>query len=208
MPIKFVYTSSTSVYGQNDGSVVTEQSPTEPAAETARVLLETEKLLLEAAQQKGFPSVILRVAGIYGPGRGYWLKKFLEGASAAEAETDRILNMVHRDDVVGSILAALACGRAGEIYNIVDDEPVAQSTFFQWLACELKRDPAVQTDAGPVIRSKRGTTNKKVSNQKLRAELGYRLKHPTFREGYAEQLLEIGFNPSAGKAVTKERPPH
>jgi len=76
-PKKFVYTGSTSVYAQTDGSLVTETSPAEPGSETARVLLETENLLLQAASAN-FPAAILRVAGIYGPGRGYWFKQFLQ----------------------------------------------------------------------------------------------------------------------------------
>src|SRR5882724_10851600 len=70
VPQKFIYTSSTAVYGQTDASIVDETSPTEPAADTAKLLVQTEKLLLESAPE--FPAVILRVAGIYGPDRGYW----------------------------------------------------------------------------------------------------------------------------------------
>src|SRR5439155_14335005 len=62
---KYVYTSSTSVYGQTAGSVVDETSPTEPTSETSKILVETEQLL------RGFPAIILRVAGIYGPARGH-----------------------------------------------------------------------------------------------------------------------------------------
>ena len=83
-PAKFVYTSSTSVYGQTDGSLVDEASPTEPEAETARILVEAEQLLLEAAKQKRLPAIILRVAGIYGPGRGFWFKQFLSGDARIE----------------------------------------------------------------------------------------------------------------------------
>src|SRR5437879_467848 len=64
-PKKFVYTSSTSVYGQTDGSLVRETSLTEPAGETGKILVETENLLLTAAREKKFPAVILRAAGIY-----------------------------------------------------------------------------------------------------------------------------------------------
>src|SRR6266446_5190861 len=96
---KFVYTSSTSVYGQTDGSIVTEASPAEPAGETAQVLVETEKVLLEEAQQREFPAVILRVAGIYGPERGHWFKQYLRGEAVIEGQGERILNMIHRDDV-------------------------------------------------------------------------------------------------------------
>src|SRR2546426_3922774 len=74
-PKKFVYTSSTGVYGQTDGSLVTETSPTEPAAQTAKVLVQTEQVLLRAAQERKFPAVILRVAAIFGPDPGYWVKQ-------------------------------------------------------------------------------------------------------------------------------------
>ncbi len=93
---KFVYTSSSSVYGQNDGSVVTEESPTEPEAPTAKVLVETEKLLRAQMAGRKFPAVILRVAGIYGPGRGHWFKAFLRGEAGLEGDGSRTLNMIYR----------------------------------------------------------------------------------------------------------------
>lgn len=182
-PKKFVYTSSTSVYRQTDGSIVTELSPAEPLADTARILLETEKVLSQAAAQN-FPAVTLRVAGIYGPGRGHWFKQFLQGEARIEGKGERFLNMVHRDDVVGAIIAALEKGRPGEIYNVVDDEPVTQLGLFQWLATTLGKDmPPFVTHAERGDR-KRGWTNKRISNRKLKTELGYQFKYPTFREGY------------------------
>ncbi len=105
-PKKFVYTSSTSVYAQNDGSQVKESSPTEPTAETSKILVETEKVLLDASQKK-IPAVILRVAGIYGPDRGHWFKQFLKNEATMEGDGTRNLNMIHRDDLVGGIIAAL-----------------------------------------------------------------------------------------------------
>ncbi len=112
---KFVYTSSTSVYGQNDGSVVNEKSPVEPDAETSKVLAATEKLLLAAAQKENFPAVILRVAGIYGPARGHAFKQFLKNAARIEGDGARWLNMIHRDDLIGVIIAALRAAKPGEI---------------------------------------------------------------------------------------------
>src|SRR5437870_10937123 len=111
-PQKFVYTSSTGVYGQTDGSWVEETSPTEPAADTAKVLVQTEKLLRESAPK--FPAVVLRVAGIYGPDRGYWLQQYLKNEAKLEGKGERILNMIHRDDLVGVNVAALKRGRPGE----------------------------------------------------------------------------------------------
>lgn len=181
-PRKFIYTSSTGVYGQDDGTVVNETSATSPEAETAKVLVEAERLILEA---KVSP-VILRLAGIYGPGRGYWLKSFLSGDARIEGQGGRILNMVHRDDVVGAMIAALERARPGEIYNVVDDEPVSQLALFDWLAKHLGRalPPSVPNLGG----RKRGVTNKRVSNRKLRQELAYQFKFPTFRQGFAAEL--------------------
>lgn len=187
-PQKFVYTSSTGVYGQNDGSVVDETSPAEPDSETGRVLREAEEMLLAAAREQGFPAVILRLAGIYGPGRGHYFKQFLSGGAVETEGGGRILNMVHRDDVVGAVIAALEKGRAGEVYNVVDDEPVMEGDFFRWLADQLGRPgPALGAGAGPAL-GKRALTNKTVSNRKLKVELGCQFKFPTFREGYADQV--------------------
>jgi nucleoside-diphosphate-sugar epimerase len=190
-PRKFVYTSSTSVYAQNDGSEVTENSPTDPGADTAKVLAETEKLLLNAAAEKKFPAVILRVSGIYGPGRGHAFQQFLQGAARIEGDGSRCLNMIHRDDLVGIIIAALECGQAGEIYNGTDNEPVSQSNFFQWLAAELKQPKPPKISADAELWRKRGVTNKRVSNAKLRRELKYEFNFPNFRAGYAAEISRL-----------------
>ena len=189
---KFVYTSSTSVYGQNDGSLVKETSPTEPAADTAKILIEAERVLLEAARQADFPAVVLRLAGIYGPGRGYWFRQYLKNEARIEGTGARMLNIIHRDDVVGAIIAALKSGRPGEVYNVVDDEPVSQLSFFQWLSGQLgkKLPPSIPEDLDAV--RKRGVTNKQVSNQRLKKALGYQFKYPSFRQGYAAEILRLG----------------
>jgi nucleoside-diphosphate-sugar epimerase len=191
-PKKFVYTSSTSVYGQNDGSIVTEESPAEPVEEKSKVLVETEKLLLAAVAERKFPAVILRVAGIYGPERGHWFRQFLKGEARIEGDGSRSLNMIHRDDVIGGIIAALKNGRAGEIYNAVDNEPVSQIDFFKWLAATLGKPlpPSVSEDAR-IVR-KRGATNKRISNAKLRTELKYKFQFPDFRAGYATETARLG----------------
>ena len=192
-PKKYVYTSSTSVYAQDDGSLVKETSPTEPATDTGKVLLETENLLLAAVAERKFPAVILRVAGIYGPERGHWFQQFLRGEAKLEGDGARLLNMIHRDDVIGCIIAALKNGRPGEIYNAVDDEPVAQVNFFRWLAESLDRPMPPSAPADDVAARKRGVTNKKISNRKLKMELGYPFKYPNFRAGYTAemQLLDL-----------------
>ena len=190
-PKKFVYTSSTSVYGQTDGSAVKESSPTEPQSDTSRILVQTEKLLLDAAGQGKFPAAILRVAGIYGPERGHLFQQYLRNEAKMPGHGERLINMVHRDDLVGAIITALKSGRPGEIYNVVDDEPVTQIHFFRWLSETLgKYMPPFVTDADDAQR-KRGLTQKKVSNRKLTMELGYQFKYPTFRQGYTAEIKRL-----------------
>jgi nucleoside-diphosphate-sugar epimerase len=195
-PQKFVYTSSTGVYGQNDGSWVDETSPVEPAAQTSQILVATENLLLRAATPSGrasgqtdFPAIILRVAGIYGPERGRGLKLLLRGEAKIEGEGARYMNMIHRDDVGGCIIAALQKGRPGQIYNAIDNEPVTQLDFYLWLAGILgKERPKVEPE-NPM--RPRGLTNKRVSNAKLREELEYTFEFPDFRSGYAREIARL-----------------
>jgi nucleoside-diphosphate-sugar epimerase len=190
-PRKFVYTSSTSVYGQNDGSPVKESSPTDPSAATSKILVETEKNLLDAAAQNKFPAMILRVAGIYGPDRGHWFKQYLKDAAQIEGAGARFLNMIHRDDLVGCIIAALKSGRAGEIYNATDDEPVSHLHFYQWLAQAVDKPLPPFVPENPDAARRRGATNKRVSNRKLKMELGHQFKYPNFRIGYSAELLRL-----------------
>ena len=99
--------------------------------------------------------------------------------------------MIQRDDLVGIIIAALKNGRPGEIYNAVDDEPVAQVHFFRWLSETLGKwmPPfAAEPENGD---RKRGVTKKKVSNRRLKMELGYQFKYPTFRQGYTAEIMRL-----------------
>jgi nucleoside-diphosphate-sugar epimerase len=145
---KYVHTGSTSVYAQTDGARVDESSPPEPASETSRILLETEQLLIEAARARNFPAVILRVAGIYGPGRGHLFQQYLRDEARLQGDGQRLLNMIHRDDAATAIIAALEHGKTGEIYNVADDESVTQLDFFRWLSEALGKPmpPTVEAE--------------------------------------------------------------
>lgn len=190
-PEKYVYTSSTSVYGQTDGSVVKESSATEPASATSKILVETEALLVAASRERKIPAVILRVAGIYGPDRGHLFLQYLRNEAKISGKGDRIINMIHREDLVTAIICTLKHGRAGEIYNAVDDEPVTQLHFFRWLSESLgKWMPPFSADDDNMLR-KRGVTSKKVSNRRLKMELGVQLKYPTFRQGYTAEITRL-----------------
>jgi len=190
-PKKFIYTSSTGVYGQDNGAVVKEEHPTEPASETGQVLVATEQLLLTAARERKFPAAILRIAGIYGPGRVHLLHQFVANESRIEGKGERHLNMIHRDDVVGAIIAALKHAKPGEVYNVVDDEPVAQVHFLRWLSETLGKWMPPAATPEEVAKKKRGVTNKKVSNRRLKMELGYLPKFPTFRQGYTAEIRRL-----------------
>jgi nucleoside-diphosphate-sugar epimerase len=178
---KMLFTSSTSVYAQCDGSWVTEESETKPAREAGRVLLETENVVL------GRGGTVARLSGIYGPGRAALLSKFLAGTAIIDPENDRFVNQVHRDDIA-SALFLLVSGEWQErqIYNVVDNQPTLQSDCYRWLAQRLNRPL-------PPIRElteqrKRGDTNKRVSNAKLRS-LGWTLQYPTFADAMEKSIL-------------------
>ena len=189
-PIRLVYTSSTSVYGQTDGAWVDETSPTTPTTETGAILVAAEQLLRAASAR--VHSTILRVAGIYGPGRGHLFRQFVAGKISPPEAPARWLNMVHRDDVATAIRAALESGTAGGTYNVADDEPVLATNFLHWIAAQLGRDPTrFGNGSSPTRPSKRAETHKQVRNRLIRDELRWTPTFPTFREGYAEAIRAV-----------------
>jgi nucleoside-diphosphate-sugar epimerase len=171
---RFIFISSTSVYGQTQGEIVTEESAARPTTETSQILRQAEEIVL--AHQ----GLVARVAGIYGPGRGAWGRKFRRGEATIEGDGSRWINQVHRDDVVTALIHLTEKGAGGEIYNVVDDEPCTTRTYYEWLAKTTDRPvpPSVPVD----LARKRGWTNKRVSNAKIK-ELGWRPHYPSFREG-------------------------
>jgi nucleoside-diphosphate-sugar epimerase len=102
-----------------------------------------------------------------------------------------MINMIHRDDVAGATLCALEYGVAGQVYNVADNEPVTQRVFFEWLSSQLGKPMPPPATEEENARHKRGLTQKKVSNRKLKAELGFQLRYPTFREGYAAEIRRL-----------------
>ena len=183
---KYIWTSSTSVYAQSDGDIVSEESPAEPVSATSRILRETEEVLLKEGQ-----GIVVRLAGIYGPARGHLFQQYLRGEARIHGEGARWLNMIHREDAVGAIIAAVETGRAGEIYNVTDNEAVMERDFFTWLAQQLKRDLPPVVSESELASRKRGVTSKRVSNRKLREQLGYAFIYPTFREGYTSEISRL-----------------
>jgi nucleoside-diphosphate-sugar epimerase len=179
---KILFTSSTSVYAQRDGSWVTEESETKPLRKTSRTLFDVEKLILE----KG--GIVARLAGIYGPGRSALLSKFLNGMATIDPNNDRFVNQVHRDDIASALFLLLnrKAQMSAQIYNVVDNQPLLQSECYRWLAQRLNRPlPPTRKSEQP---HKRGDTNKRVSNTKLR-QLGWTPDYPTFCEAMEKSIL-------------------
>ncbi|HWN24975.1 MAG TPA: NAD-dependent epimerase/dehydratase family protein [Candidatus Sulfotelmatobacter sp.] len=176
-----VFTSSTSVYAQTDGSWVTEESETNPTRETGRTLLETENLVLVQG------GIVARLAGIYGPGRSALLSKFLSGEATVDPESDRFINQVHRDDIAAVLFFLLERQpQANQIYNVVDDQPIRQSECYRWLAERLNRPlPRV---GKLTVQRKRGVSNKRVSNAQLHT-IGWTPRYPTFADAMEKSIL-------------------
>ncbi|MFM8715572.1 MAG: SDR family oxidoreductase [Spartobacteria bacterium] len=176
-PGRLIFTGSTSVYTQVDGGWVTEDSPAEPDRETGRILLEAEKIALEAG------GVVARLAGIYGPGRSVLLKKFLDGSALLEAGGNRWINQIHRDDGALALLRLAQHEEAAGIYNVCDDTPTTQLEIYGWIADYLNRPLPPEGPAD--LNRKRGWTSKRISNARLRS-IGWSLRYPGYRDALAE----------------------
>lgn len=177
-PQRFLFVSSTGVYAQDSGEWVDETSPTEPAHFSGTALLEGEKTVLGGP----LPATVLRLAGIYGPGRTRMIETVRSGAATIPA-TPSYVNHIHRDDCAGALRHLLYLDEPGALYIGVDNEPVERGDMFRWLAQRLgvaEPGVAAQRDSESV-RAMRG--NKRCSNARLIAT-GYAFRYPTFREGY------------------------
>ncbi len=182
-----VYTSSTSVYPQGGGITVDESAATGGAGETSRILVEAESLLTAAADacRRWF---VLRLAGVYGPGRHYLLDQLRAGGSELAGGGSHLLNLAHRDDIVAAVFSVLAAAPAvaNRIFNVADDRPGTKTEVVAWLAARLGV-PAPRFAGGKASR-RRGFAappDRLISNARLKAELGWQPRYPSFREGYA-----------------------
>lgn len=174
--------SSSSVYGQDDGSVVDEASATEPESATARVLLESEALVRASA----WPATVVRFAGIYGP-RRLRLLRWVESERPVQATPPQWTNRIHVDDCAGLLAFLLAQDAAGvalaDTYIGSDDVPVPQHEVLDWLADRLQLPHVPHVDVPGAGQ------NKRLDNSRIRA-LGYRFRFPDYRSGYAAVLRE------------------
>ncbi len=185
-PGTIVYTGSTSVYPQGGGVRVDETAPTAGAGERAQSLLEAEARLRSGVGAGG-RWFILRLAGIYGPGRHRLLDQVRAGQVAGRGEHQ--LNLIHRDDIVAAIWAAFAAAPAvaGGIFNVADDSAATRAEIAMWLAGRL--GVAVPRFTGEPMPGRTVVTpDRIIANGRIKAQLGWRPAFPGFREGY-ENIL-------------------
>lgn len=177
-PQRSLIVSSTSVYGQSDGSWVDESSPSVPARFNGRVLLEMEALVSATSEH----TTIARLSGIYGPGRE-GLVDFAASGRAVQGLPPLFTNRIHRDDAAAALAHLLVMERPDDVYLVTDDLPVAKYEVISWLAEQTgSLPPELITD------SKAGS-GKRISNRRLR-DSGLRLTYADYRVGYTPILKQ------------------
>ncbi len=183
-PTKFVLVSSTGIFSQNDGEWVTERTNPNPASTTAKQLLRAEKLALEY----GDPGIVIRLAGIYGPGRTRMIRRIMDGGLDCP-DVNYYTNRIHRDDGANSICHLLELSSPNSLYLGADSDPAPLHVLYKWLASKTgSEDPCHKSSKYSGSEELIAHKNKRCCNKQL-LESGYSFIYPTFREGY-ESLLQ------------------
>ena len=191
---RIIYLSTIGVYGDHAGAWVDETSETAPRSERgqARVVAEGQWRVL--GDTMNIPVQILRLAGIYGPGRNL-LVKLREGDARRIVKPGQKFNRTHVDDVAQAIALTLASDGPGGVWNVADDEPAPPQDVIAFAAQLLgmappPEEPFETAQITPMARSFYAD-NKCVSIDKLKCELGFKPRYPTYREGL-RALAEAG----------------
>lgn len=179
---RLIAISSTSVYGQSAAEWVDESSPTQPVPLNGKICLEAERMVWKYSTHRetrcSSTTNVLRLAGIYGPGRLLRRLDEVKSGKPIAGNPDAWLNLIHVDDAVRAILACEKQGPPGETYLVCDDKPITRREYYQALA-EL-----VFAEAPKFTRNDDSQSlNKRCSNRKLHEELKVELRFPTIREG-------------------------
>ena|SRR5437764_9861025 len=188
------YLSTTGVYGDRGGEWVDEHSPLVPSGDRGRRRLDAENAWLRLFVRYGLPVHIFRLAGIYGPGRNQ-LAALKEGTARRIVKPGQVFSRIHVEDVAGILAASIARPHPGRAYNVCDDEPSPPQDVIAYAAHLLRRAPPPEipfekADLPPMARSFYAES-KRVSNRRIKEELGYQLRYPTYREGLRALRDEI-----------------
>lgn len=185
-PRRVLFVSSTAVYGDAGGGWVDESTTPAPGGFSGRIIREAEDLLLSRLRGSQSAPIILRLGGIYGPGRTRLIDQVRDGAAVIPDEP-RYTNRIHRDDAAAAIVHLTTMETMPEpAYLGVDSDPADMGDVLRFLAAEMGYpEPPV----GPAGAARGG--NKRVSNALLRGT-GFTFAYPSFREGYREVLAGTG----------------
>lgn len=182
-----VYTSSTSVYPQGGGVVVDEAASVDggEAGERPRLLRTAEQRLMAGGGDVCARWFILRLAGIYGPGRTHLVEQVRAGEASGRGENH--LNLIHRDDAAAAIAACFGAEPAvrNEVFNVADDAPAPKAEVVAWLAQRLGVD-APKFTGEPAGGRKAVTPDRMISNRKIVTTLGWRPAYRSYRDGYGK----------------------
>jgi nucleoside-diphosphate-sugar epimerase len=183
---RIVYLSTIGVYGDHQGAWIDEDAPLEPNSTRngARAIAEQQWLAL--GERTGKKITILRLAGIYGPGRNA-LVNLREGKARRIVKPGQVFNRIHVEDITRAIEAAFAANAPSGIFNVTDDEPAPPQDVIAYAAELLGMEPPPEVqfesaDLTPMARSFY-SSNKRVSNRRLKQQLGVTLAYPTYRDG-------------------------
>jgi nucleoside-diphosphate-sugar epimerase len=182
----FIYISTTSVYGQNDASWIDENSPCQPVGESGTVFVEAEKLLQSGRLSDR--SIILRLAGLYGPSRIPNRDDLIAGKPFS-VSPDAYLNLIHVDDAARVVQSIDEHSTPPRTYVVSDGHPVVRRDYYTE-AARLLGAPSPVFDAQPAKPSpySRGATNKRINTARLLAEIPVALQFPTYKQGLAASV--------------------
>ena len=187
------YLSTTGVYGNRDGGWVDEESELLPTGERGRRRVAAERAWLELGRRENLPVHVFRLAGIYGAGRSA-LDTVKSGRAKRIDKPGQVFSRIHVEDIAAVLEASMAKPDPGRIYNVCDDNPAPPAEVIDY-ACELLDQespplvPFAEADLSPMGRSFY-RDNKRVSNKRIKEELGVELRYPDYRAGLVSLLLD------------------
>jgi nucleoside-diphosphate-sugar epimerase len=182
---RLVYASSTGVYGQSGDEWVNEESPTIPATESGKVCLAAECRVRAWANSRirTAQAIILRYSGLYGPGRVV-RRSLIERGEPIAGDPGKFLNLIHIDDAAQAALAALETTAEPSLYLIADDRPVTRYEYYSLIARLLGApEPRFEIPRTGTPGESRDASNKRISNHRMREQLGLTLRYPDILAG-------------------------
>jgi nucleoside-diphosphate-sugar epimerase len=185
-----LYTSSTSVYPQGGGAVVEEIAAADGATANGKVIRESEILLEKVSAAACRRWFVLRLAGIYGPGRHHLLNQLREGVTELGGSGAHRLNLVHRDDIVSAVLACLTApdGIGSQVFNVADTAPAAREEVVRWLAGQLRRPMPVFDGVPGTRRGGEPMPDRIIASGKIQRVLGWRPQYADYKSGFGAIL--------------------